>query len=515
MPASIRFRARALIIVAVGAALLIAAPAAAEEEPPPAEDVAGAGVVDPDSGRWWLRDPDNGQTTSFYYGNPGDFPIMGDWDCDGIDTPGLYRQSDGFVYLRNVNTQGNAHVRFFFGNPGDVPLAGDFDDDGCDTVSIYRPSQGIFYIINELGSEDEGLGVADIEYPFGNLGDKPFVGDFDGDGTDTVGLHRETTGLVYYLNSHRSGDADDSFIYGNPGDRLIAGDWSGDDLDSPGVFRPSHGVVYLKDSIAGGGPDEDFLYGGARMNPVAGVFGPLPGGDAPPPRDVFLVAQFTTYHSCCENRVTNIHIMANAIDGVVVAPGETFSLNTQAGPRTEAKGYLRAGAIIGGKLYCCDHPVNVGGGVSQLATTLFNAVFFGGYEDVEHRPHSIYFSRYPMGREATVVFPKPDVIFRNDTLDSVRIDTSYTSTSITVRLYGNDLGRSVTSSLSGWATTSDGGTVRVTRTIRHASGTTTSESWTHKYNPKPKDNDPEPTPAPDPDPDPGPDPGPGPGPNPD
>ena len=111
------------------------------------------GVVDQTTGVWYLRDASNGATTSFYYGNPGDFAIFGDWDCDTIDTPGLYRQSDGYVYLRNSNTQGIADIRFFFGNPGDVPLAGDFNKDGCDTVSIYRPSEARIFVINKLGSE--------------------------------------------------------------------------------------------------------------------------------------------------------------------------------------------------------------------------------------------------------------------------------------------------------------------------------------------------------------------------
>ncbi len=89
------------------------------------------GLVDPSSGLWSMRDG-SGQMSSFFYGNPGDVPFAGDWNCDGVDTPGLFRQSDAFAYLRNSNTQGNADVRFFFGNPSDVPLAGDFDGDGCD-----------------------------------------------------------------------------------------------------------------------------------------------------------------------------------------------------------------------------------------------------------------------------------------------------------------------------------------------------------------------------------------------
>ena len=88
------------------------------------------GLVDPSTGVWYLRD-EWGVIGSFYYGNPGDVPFLGDWDGDGIETPGLYRQSDGYVYLRNTNTQGIADIKFFFGNPGDVPLAGDFDGDGC------------------------------------------------------------------------------------------------------------------------------------------------------------------------------------------------------------------------------------------------------------------------------------------------------------------------------------------------------------------------------------------------
>jgi hypothetical protein len=177
----------------------------------------------------------------FYFGNPGDYPFLGDWDCDGIDSPGLYRQSDGFVYLRNENSDGVADVEFFFGNPGDVPIAGDFNGDGCSTVSIYRPAEGRFFIINQLGEDQGGLGAAELDYYFGNPGDKPFVGDFDGDGIDSVGLHRESTGLVYFRNTHTQGDPDLSFIFGDPGDRLVAGDWNDDGVDSPALFRPIMG----------------------------------------------------------------------------------------------------------------------------------------------------------------------------------------------------------------------------------------------------------------------------------
>jgi vancomycin resistance protein YoaR len=149
-----------------------------------------------------------------------------------------------------------------------------------------------------------------------------------------------------------------------------------------------------------------------------------------------LVSEFTTYHDCCADRVTNIHLIADEVDGAIVAPGETFSLNEYVGPRTEEEGYLPAGTIIGGEIVD-----TVGGGVSQFATTFYNAVFWGGYEDVEHKPHSFYFDRYPEGIEATISWPLPDLVFRNNDDSGVLIKTEYTDTSITVQFYGNNEGR--------------------------------------------------------------------------
>jgi VCBS repeat-containing protein len=230
------------------------------------------GLVDTGSGKWYLYDESGVLVTSFFYGNPGDYPFMGDWDGDGIETPGLYRQSDGFVYLKNTNTQGNADVSFFFGNPGDVPIAGDFNGDGSDTVSIYRPSNQTFFIINELGQDGGGLGAAEFEYVFGNPGDKPFVGDFNGNGIETVGLHRESTGLVYFRNTHTQGNADNQFIFGDPGDRLIAGDWTGDGVFTPALFRPSNTTMFFRHTNSQGNADNQFVPSPANPTwlPVSG-----------------------------------------------------------------------------------------------------------------------------------------------------------------------------------------------------------------------------------------------------
>jgi hypothetical protein len=199
---------------------------------------------------------------------------MGDWDCDGIDTPGLFRQTDAFAYLRNSNTQGIADIRFFFGNPSDIPLAGDFDGDCFDTLAIYRPSEQRFYIVNELGANNGGLGPAEYSFVFGNPGDKPFVGDFDGDGIDEVGLHRESTGFVYYRNTLDTGIADNEFFFGNPGDRFVAGDWGVvDRIATPGLFRPGDTTFYFRHTNTQGNADSSLFFGQPSWLPVSGNFG--------------------------------------------------------------------------------------------------------------------------------------------------------------------------------------------------------------------------------------------------
>jgi len=225
------------------------------------------GLVDTMTGLWKVGGG------AFYYGDPGDYPFVGDWDGDGVDTPGLYRQSDGYVYLRNSNTQGIADIKFFFGDPGDVPIAGDFNGDGFDTVSIYRPSNQTFYIINELGSNDAGLGAAEYSFMFGDPGDEPFVGDLDGDGTDEVGLHRDSTGLVYYRNTLTTGAADVSFLWGDPADIVFAGNWNGDKTDTVGLLRHSDSMFYWRNSNTQGIADGSALVaGGSTDAPVAGTF---------------------------------------------------------------------------------------------------------------------------------------------------------------------------------------------------------------------------------------------------
>ena len=148
------------------------------------------------------------------------------------------------------------------------------------------------------------------------------------------------------------------------------------------------------------------------------------------------VSTFTTYFPYAEYRNINLGRAAELIDGTVLKPGETFSLNGIVGERTVANGFTKGYVISDGILV-----QDLGGGVSQIATTTFNAMFFAGLEDVEHKPHSFYIDRYPIGREATVAWGAVDLQFRNDTPYGILIDASVTpstpttSGSATVTMY--------------------------------------------------------------------------------
>ena len=143
------------------------------------------------------------------------------------------------------------------------------------------------------------------------------------------------------------------------------------------------------------------------------------------------LGDFSTRLSGSSGRIKNIRIASETITMSYLAPGETFSMNDTLGPRTRDKGYSSAPVIKNGIM-----DTGVGGGVSQVATTLFNASFFSGLEDVEHKPHSLYISRYPEGREATVNYPDVDLKFRNDTGHGVLVEMWVADGSVHARMWG-------------------------------------------------------------------------------
>jgi vancomycin resistance protein YoaR len=150
------------------------------------------------------------------------------------------------------------------------------------------------------------------------------------------------------------------------------------------------------------------------------------------------VSSFTTEYPPGQARVANIHRGADLLNNTIIEPGHIFSLNQTIGPRTADRGFVTAPVFAQGEFFD-----DYGGGVSQLATTTYNAGFFGGYKDVTHQPHTIYIDRYPAGREATVNYGAIDLQFKNDTTHGVLVRAYYSDTSITVTLYGDTDGRTV------------------------------------------------------------------------
>jgi hypothetical protein len=171
------------------------------------------------------------------YGLDGDYPVVGDWDGNGTVTIGIYR--DGQFYLRNSNTIGFAEIVVPFGNPGDQPIGGDWDGDGVDTIGVYRPSTGLFLLRN---SNTEGS--PEMSFYLGNIGDVGITGDWDGDGMDTTGVFRPSDGIIFLKNTNETGFADVALNYGLPDDRPVTGDWDNDGIDTIGIYRD--GVFYLR-----------------------------------------------------------------------------------------------------------------------------------------------------------------------------------------------------------------------------------------------------------------------------
>ena len=143
------------------------------------------------------------------------------------------------------------------------------------------------------------------------------------------------------------------------------------------------------------------------------------------------VSSYTTHYDASQmSRVHNIKTLAAELDGTILAPDEVFSFNGNIGPRTAGKGYKEAPAIINGELQ-----PSLGGGVCQVATTLFNTVFFGGYEVVERSNHSLFISHYPTGRDATVSYGGPDLKFKNNSKNYMLIKANASSRTLTIDFY--------------------------------------------------------------------------------
>lgn len=220
---------------------------------------------------WYVRRGPSGGAAdfSFPFGAPGDVPLLGDWNGDGVATPGVKR---GNLYLlRNSLSAGPADFSFTFGEPGDWPIVGDWNGDGTDTVGVQRGNQFL------LASANAAPAVT-AQFAFGDPGDRPVAGRWAAGATfDTVAVVR--AGTWYVRLSHTTGAADFSFGFGDPGDVPVAGDWDGLGHDSPGVFRA--GRWFLTNDHRSGTAQSDFGYGDPADVPLVGRVAAPSLGDLP------------------------------------------------------------------------------------------------------------------------------------------------------------------------------------------------------------------------------------------
>jgi hypothetical protein len=424
-----------------------------------------------DDDRFYLRtvNAGGGADIAFSFGRPDDTAVVGDWDGNGTQTIGVRRGNRYF--LRNSNSAGFANRDFRFGRSGDVPVVGDWNGDGTQTIGVRRGNRFL------LRNSNSG-GFANLDFQFGRSSDVPVVGDWDGDGIDTVGVRR---GNRYFLrNSNSSGFANLDFQFGRSGDVPVVGDWDGDGVDTVGVRRGNR--FFLRNRNSSGFANLDFQFG--RKDDVA-LTGDWTGNGVttvgvrriPPPPQV--VSSFTTPLEAGAPRSVNVRRALELIDGDIIAPGASYSLDQAIGPRTSERGFLTNGFISSGELISV-----LGGGVSQSAVTFLNAAWFAGIDIVTFKPHSIYFTRYPMCREATISRNTIDLVVRNDSPYPITVDTTSTATSATVRFISRPWAR-VRSSTSA-PTNIVGGrggafTVSCSRTITYPNGRSTTENYRWRY----------------------------------
>jgi vancomycin resistance protein YoaR len=152
------------------------------------------------------------------------------------------------------------------------------------------------------------------------------------------------------------------------------------------------------------------------------------------------LGSYATLYAGTADRINNLQLAVEILDGARIPPGATWSFNEFVGPRTEERGFRSAPVIMDG-----EYTEGIGGGVSQVATTVFNAAWEAGIEIGERHPHALYIDRYPDGRDATVNYPDVDLKLVNDTPRMILIKASYDESGILVRLLGGGPKRRVES----------------------------------------------------------------------
>ena len=188
-----------------------------------------------------------------------------------VHTIGIKSTATNDYFLRNSNTPGNADIPVIYGAATWIPVMGDWDGNGSDTIGAYDPTGGTFFLKNANAG-----GNADTTVIFGVGGATfvPLAGDWDGNGTDTIGLYNITSGTFFLKNSNTPGPADITVVFGVGGANVkpVVGDWDGNGTDTIGIYDTATATVFLKNSNTPGNADTAFLYGvpNPAYVPIAG-----------------------------------------------------------------------------------------------------------------------------------------------------------------------------------------------------------------------------------------------------
>ncbi len=254
---------------------------------------AGADVGEPtgpviftSTGDWLIRNSPTGGNAerSFRYGRGSDLPVVGDWNGNGGETPGVARNTGSGTWqwhLRNSLTGGPADIVFEFGEIrfvavdrlGSIPVAGNFDPSDAEYevgVVLFDDRTGRLTWVISLDLAD---GSPTVVFSYGRTTDFPVVGDWDGDGVDTAGVTRQPNRWLLTNNPLNGGTAQLDFAYGSSDPRIqelnVPGDWDSNGTDTPGVLRnvPASQAVggfpqwLLRNSNTGGAATVSFRYG--------------------------------------------------------------------------------------------------------------------------------------------------------------------------------------------------------------------------------------------------------------
>jgi hypothetical protein len=245
-----------------------------------------AASYDPGSGLWQIRDsnaggPANVAIFAFGLGAGLSIPVVGDWTGSGHSGIGVVEvvpdpNNPGgpnvlMWKLRNTDTPGAPDIpAFVYGQQGDIPVVGDWNGDGTTTIGIYEPDTGTWKLRNT-----NAPGAPDYLFAYGGApGTVPVTGDWDGNGTTTIGVVEKSGGvLVWKLRNENSGGGPDAgvFPFGAAGYKPVTGDWNSDGVTTAGVVDPVTSHWYLRNENSPGGPDAgSFVFSEGSATPLAG-----------------------------------------------------------------------------------------------------------------------------------------------------------------------------------------------------------------------------------------------------